>query len=233
MGRGFFDLMMFNPIATDENGSNEMDLHSVLVSANSVVRSSLEEVDGRACYVVDETDPEAQGVTFTAWIDPGRGFLPVRQQYVNPVTHRVKMEFVTESALEIQPGIWLPVLGHKTLRPNVVVPECPSGIVETLMLDGYQQGHPAIAVNTGVDDSVFDVISSLPQGVRVLDQDTGQSWTVAAADRRGPSPDVEIARARGFPSRQVLVVLGSLLTSIGFAGTRRAGRRCPTGAMPR
>lgn len=158
-GTGFFDLMMFNPASRGRSGSSDMDLHSVLVSWHSVLRPQREDVAGHQCYVVDET--EAGRPSFTAWIDPDRGFLPIRQVYWNMGTGKPLMQFDIDTAAEIQPGLWCPMEGRKHLYMGRVSEYA-------MIVDGYAQGAPQLSIDSGVDDSVFDLRRSLPPNVRFL-----------------------------------------------------------------
>lgn len=197
-GMGFFDIMMWNPCSTDKHGYHDMDLHSVLVSSLSSVRPFLEDIDGHACLVVDQRDTAGGAVTFSAWIDPARGFLPIQQRWAFAANGRTIMEFFIHEAQEVHPGLWVPMRGRKINYMLPGVPECDRQVEYTLEVDGFEAGQPAVTVNSGLQDDAFDVIASLPPGVKVYDRDGDRSWIVAGRDfkKMGESFDMQLANYR-------------------------------------
>lgn len=242
-GVGFFDMMMWNPTASGRgNGYDDQDLLSVLRSSHSTLRPNLEDIDGRACIVVDERDAQTGGVAFTAWIDAARGFLPIQQQYIESRTGRPYMEFFTDEAYEAAPGVWFPTVGRKINHLMQGVPEIDRGMVTTLTVDRDAAGRPVIAVNAGIAESEFDIIATLPPGTRVSDTDSARRWIVAGKDfeRLGESLDTQIANVRksdpdldrrlssgftpvsqlstasSFPSPVVFIIAGAGIATLGF-----------------
>jgi hypothetical protein len=246
-GAGFFDMMMWNPSASGQgSGYSDQDLLSVLRSARSTLRPSLEDVEGHACIVVDERDESTGEIAFTAWIDVDRGFLPIQQRYLDSSSGRPVMEFFMDAAHQASPLVWVPTEGRKVNHVIPGVPELDRRTVSTLMVDRDAAGNPVLAVNSGIADEEFDVLTTLPPGTRVGDVDTGQRWTVAGKDfeRLGESFDTQIANARksdpdldrrlsaGFtqvsqvsterilPSPVALVLAGAGIGAIGYTGLR-------------
>lgn len=249
-GTGFFDMMMWNPSASGQ-GYDDQDLLSVLRSPRSTLRPYLEDVDGHACIVVDERDAGTDSIGFTAWIDVGRGFLPIQQRYLESRNGRPIMDFFIDGAYSALPGLWFPTEGRKINYALVGVPELSQLMEFTLTVDRDAAGNPAIAVNSGIDDSMFNVLSSLPPGTTVAEVDSGERWMVAGKDYEGlgKSFDTQIANARksdpdldgqlsaGFAqvsqvstgrllaSPVVFVLAGAGIGALGYVGLRLRRRR--------
>jgi hypothetical protein len=189
-GMGFFDLMMWNPAAPGTNAMNEMDLLSLLRSPNASLRPGTELAQGRPCLVVDEHEPTSGAIVGSVWIDPAQGFAPILQQYFD-TAGRLQMEMRVEALHQASPGLYLPMRGTK--QSFVGAP-----LTLLLEVDGWALASPRIAINANVADSTFDLLTSLPPGITMLDRDRGTAWVVAGRDyqRLGDSVASEVALAR-------------------------------------
>jgi outer membrane lipoprotein-sorting protein len=179
-GMGFFDLMLWNRPEGAE-GAGDMDLATMLRSPETSLRPETEAVRGTPCYVVDVKVPRFEKTSVTLWLDPARGFLPLRHVwFVGPDPAKADMEFDVEEAVEAPPGVWCATAGRKVLHPfgTVVKQECEWRMV----VDREPDGRPKIRLNSGIDDQVFQPWRSLPPGQFLVDSRTGKGAAVGGAD---------------------------------------------------
>ncbi|MDD5171326.1 MAG: hypothetical protein PHN75_21100 [Syntrophales bacterium] len=177
-GYGFFDMMLLDPPKSESDGVGDQSLLSVLGSENSRLRQDLENVNGCLCYVVDLFNPFNVGSPkphLTVWLDPERGFLPVRQTYYLR-SGAIIMEFAVEQAIEVGPGLWFAVRGSKKVYNNEETGVRKSEHI--MEVDGWKEGRPAIAINKGIAADFFDLWKRLPVGTYLYDSDVGEAWTV-------------------------------------------------------
>ncbi len=186
-GSEYFDLMLLNSPRPDGDGVSDQNLVSLLKSDRSHVREEMQAVNGHFCHVIDLVDPIFNRTRLTVWLDADRGFLPIKQVYYGGKgLQQVTIEFVIEEAVELQEGMWFAVRGFKRARPAAeAIPEGRWQVVRPIKVDGVEEGTPAIAVNTGVEDEFFDLWKSLPLGTTLQDMDVGVFWTIGGDDFEG------------------------------------------------
>ncbi|UCG49647.1 MAG: hypothetical protein JSU94_07670 [Phycisphaerales bacterium] len=187
-GSGFFDIMLLNPPRPEvaAAGNADQNLESLLSAEHSRLRRDMETVDGRACHVVDMIDPRSGQRSMTVWIDCERGFLPLRQLYYGgPERADILMELSIEKAVEVREGLWMAVCGRKKTHPLPGVPQLDRPFEMVLEVDGWREGKPALAVNSGLSDEYFDLWKRLPLGTTLMDLDTELYWTVGGEDFEG------------------------------------------------
>ena len=237
---GFFALNMLSdpsrgPEASKINGSLAGMLRSVYTS----VRPRMEDVDGVRCYVVDNggwfhTD-------MTVWLDPDRGFLPIKQRIFGE-----KRDDVTEWDVDRAERVgdkWIATEGREVL---------PNGAVVRLAVLRDEKGAPKIAVNEKLADDYFDLWKTLPLGTRVFNEAANRTYVVGEhgelnvlSEGRnvggeevspelhgGPSAGARIFQKLLFVAAAPTVFLaGSLIAMVvwGWIGMRR-GRRLATDA---
>lgn len=170
-GLGFFDINLLNPPREPSNGSNDQSLRSVLASSFSTVRPALEEVNGRACHVVDVKSPGFEYANFSAWLDAERGCVPLKQEVCRRSVGGEKIvaiRFTTTEVHEAATGIWFVVQGTKENFPGS---EQESKWIMSVNKVGEQWD---LQINKGVPAGTFE--PTIPPGYTVIDTDTGQTW---------------------------------------------------------
>jgi len=176
-GNGFFDVMLLNPPRRHYQGRSDRSLISLLRSRASRLRGYIEIVDGHPCHVIDlYYQPNLLALLFgaalpkrpamTVWLDRERGFLPVRSvSYTQPDFKKTQLQYVIDESVEIEECLWFAVKGRKSVYGGMAPTEY------VLEVDGWKDGNPSIAVNTGIEDEFFDLWKRLPPGTRVWDRD--------------------------------------------------------------
>ncbi len=166
-GLGFFDIMMFNPTAGESRAREQVDLVALLKSPNAVLRPDLEAVDGRECYVVDAPP-------VTVWLDPSRGYLPIRQRhFIDTTPPQLSMEMTISEAAQIAPGLWMPLAGRKDVGATLTAPSAIPAMSNILAVEKTAAGAPAITLNLGVHPQVFNPSAGIPPGAIVVDGSGG------------------------------------------------------------
>jgi len=179
-GKGLFDMMLLNPPRKNYKGRSDQSLVSLLRSGSSRLRKHIEVVDSHPCYVIDLYHTfrwfnplfviKRPKRSMTVWLDKDRGFLPIRSvYYTKPDFEKILMQFVIDEAVEIEEGLWFAVKGRKSVYGGM----WPTEYV--LEVDGWKDGKPSIAVNSGVQDVFFDLWKRLPPGIKVRYNDTNES----------------------------------------------------------
>jgi len=156
----FFDMNLLNP--SEGRAPHDQSLLSLLSSRKARIRDFLELVRGRLCHVIDTRE-------VSVWLDAERSCVPLRQVYHNPLNeNRAQMVFLAEQTTEAAPGIWFVTRGRKIVSPCIGVPELTGMYERQLEVEGSGEDL-AIRVNTGVDDTFFDLWQNLPDDVSVVD----------------------------------------------------------------
>jgi hypothetical protein len=114
-GAGFFDLNMMNIDEPDVDGPNDQSLISTLQSMWTTVRPDVEFIGDAECVVVDTKDAFTGKVFFTAWLDPTKAYLPLKQKYFDPTNDSVSIEFTAHETHEPIEGVWFVTKGTKQI----------------------------------------------------------------------------------------------------------------------
>ncbi len=221
-GSGFFDLMMWFPCEVARTGDrNPNDLLSVLESEASLVAPQTELIDGHMCHVV-EVVGAFDAIVARVWIDPERGFLPVRQVYYDPAAlpPAIVLSLAINDAIEVVEDVWLAVSGQRETLPSSDFEELANGLNYTMSVQADASGL-RLKVNEGVGDTVFDLSTKLPPRTLVSDLDTGH---IAMASARDYSATADSALAslseftRAEPELDDLLHPRGPVVSIGWLG---------------
>jgi hypothetical protein len=171
----FFDFTMWNAAKPGGTGRCDQSLLSLLRSAGTTVRGSLEHVGNRACHVVEFRSSPAMEPDLVVWIDADRGFLPLRQVFSKGVVAKQPvLEFLVTEMYELPSGHWIPTKGTKTVLG--------SGVQTEFAVISDAGGTPKVQLNTIVNDELFRLQDRVPPGFTVAHLDTNQFWTVAGTD---------------------------------------------------
>ena len=180
-GMGFFDLMLWN---RPEGAEGAGDMGPRGDAAVAPGQPAVGDGGGSRtpCRVVDVKWPRSEKTLVTLWLDPARGFLPLRHVWFNgPDFEKVLMEFDVEEAVEIPPGVWCTTVGRKLLHPDgskFIKQECEWRMV----VDRGPDRQPKIRLNGGIDDGVFEPWRTLPPGTWLIDDRTRKAVAVDGAD---------------------------------------------------
>lgn len=170
-GTGFFDLMLWYPchdLCYSE--PSPRDLISILTSPATSIRNSLEVMNGAQCVVLERRD--GGELTEAIWLDVDRGYLPVYRRRYN-----VPLEFSIDEAVEVEPGVWMPVMGRRLAGAVDQLTLAMEYIVEVAVDDSgqYQVSTGPIAAET------FQYQSILEPGTLLFDLDRDQVSTLTSA----------------------------------------------------
>lgn len=177
-GSGFFDLILWYPDSvTRGEGLHVNDLLSMLDSPHSVVSEEFDVIDGFLVYVV-ELRPADQLIG-RIWIDPNRGYLPVRQVYYSGPFPTVELRIL--ETVQFANDVWLPVLGERVTEPNPDREELFRGLWFEMKVKEDARG-PLLKVNEGVDNGIFDLSRTFPPRTTAIDLDRNRLWKVSAHD---------------------------------------------------
>ncbi|MEZ6092308.1 MAG: serine/threonine-protein kinase [Pirellulaceae bacterium] len=86
----------------------------------------------RYYVLVSTVQSENFPARMTVWVDPVRGFLPVRIQFENLLNNTLDRLFEVETAEEVSPGIWFPTRGSSTFY-HVAAEVLPKGITREMI----------------------------------------------------------------------------------------------------
>ena len=163
-------------------GVDLANLTSCLKSQLASVREYQEEVDGHWCHVADLSSPGNGGKIATLWIDPQRGYLPVRNEiYGGSEDPYVLSRSIIEEAIEVAPNLWVPTRSTcKTGGKSTGKWMCQYKL-EVNLLDN---GKPDVAINSGVRDEFFDLWRRLPPGTEVYDKLADRGYTMGGEEYR-------------------------------------------------
>lgn len=184
-GQEFFNMMMLNEprLETVNGGVDDQSLISLLRNPNARLRPVLEEVDGHMTHVVEVIGEYSGELALVVWIDPERGYLPLRQQFYRG--GELSMEFVIEEAAQVwnqaQVETWYVTKGRKWVAaiPGILGMEEDSNWV--LEVDGWDTDEPQIFTNTDPGDEEFRIWQNLPVGTLLVHMDSRMMWTVEEA----------------------------------------------------
>jgi hypothetical protein len=143
--------------ASPEVGAN---MPAVLASPHTTLRPTPEVIDGVECWVADVTSPRTGDVIRSLWLDPARGYLPVRQRCLGEGGKAIKEVGCTE-AIEVFNGCWLLTKGW-----HLVIAADPTQQDETYHVEVVVDGKPKLIVNGVVPEGQF--VASIPSGHTVL-----------------------------------------------------------------
>jgi RNA polymerase sigma factor (sigma-70 family) len=180
-GLGFFDIGMLNDPRKGGRGYDDQSLVSLLRCPGSKIRKQLETVNGNPCYVLDVTleyiEASMKQIEFTGWLDPARGFLPVKTIYFMGSKPILEMEI--GKAAQVLPGLWMPLNGRKFLfNRSDLGPLIAGGAEHVLIVETHGAGKPSILVNKGIRDDFFEIWNRLPAGTHLFAEGTGASVKV-------------------------------------------------------
>jgi hypothetical protein len=181
MSDDYCDVLRYHPDANAVLPRDEqcipVDLLDIVSSDCSIVRPQTELVEGHPCYVVDVMTPWNTR-SETLWLDPLRGFLPVRSHWFNRGREEVcYAESNITEAVECTGGIWLPVRCTKVYSGD--------GTRHEITVDTEEGGGLDIRINTGIEAGFFDLLPRLPPRVPVSDREKGLSWITGVDNGRG------------------------------------------------
>ncbi|MDX9978802.1 MAG: hypothetical protein RBU25_02030 [Lentisphaeria bacterium] len=181
MGDGYCGVLHYHPDANAVLPPDEqripVDLLDIVSSDCSIVRPQTELVEGHPCYVVDVMTPWNTR-SETLWLDPRRGFLPVRsQKFDRSKEENCHMESTITEAVECTGGIWLPVRCTRLVLAD--------GTRHKIAVGAEDGGGLDIRINTGIEADFFDLLPRLPPGVPVSDREKGLSWITGIDKDRG------------------------------------------------
>ncbi len=165
------------------HGGDTKNIYSLLDASASTwlsapgarLREAMEPIGGRQCYVVDLYPNEElkDRKLVSLWLDPERGFVPLRQElWLGKGYPRVIYE-VSEVA-EIG-GQWFAVKGIRSyfgVKDEAATHQHQFDVLE------QEDGSFALQINTEVSDDEFDVAKKLPPGTYLLDEVTMLGKTV-------------------------------------------------------
>jgi hypothetical protein len=177
-GIGFFDMMLFNP-PSGGDGFKDQSLVSALLSPLSKLRSQREIIDGHSCYILDVlSDPEWKNIVLTVWLDPDRGFLPIRQRFGH-VSDGIPphLEVFIDDAIKVDRRLWLPVRGRKKVYVEAKGTGKEVLIERSMQVRKDANGKFDLHINSNVNDAVFDIPRHPPPGTRLFDTAARLSWT--------------------------------------------------------
>jgi RNA polymerase sigma factor (sigma-70 family) len=208
---GYFQIAQLCPALPDGYGPNDDSLVSILKYSGSILRPELEVIEGHPCYVFDVGARTVNPIYLansklmvleTLWLDPGQGFLPVKLVFFRSGIPLITLS--VDKAKEILPGLWLPLHGKKVVWPFPDMPEMKGAPSEWVLdVDGASEGKPVIAANTGVQDSQFDPMKNLPDGVMTYNNETkeqkvvgGGAYKPGSLPRENSAPSTEPGELR-------------------------------------
>jgi hypothetical protein len=175
-----FRFMMYSGELNDtRKGVDPNDLVSIIRWKGSKLLPLQEDVGGHWCYVIERDYGMSDKVLEKIYIDPERGYLPIKEQaYDSNTPQGLIRENDIDEAVEVTPGIWLPT-------------KCRTTDKLVLVANLRDDGKPDVAVNTGVKDDFFDLAKRLPTGTEVIDQRLNTSFVIGGKDFDGMLKDLE------------------------------------------
>lgn len=233
-GEGFFQLNMLADPWKKADVRGEGSLTGFLRNQFTVVMPRMEKVDGAGggwCYVL--TNGGFFHTDARIWLDPERGFLPVRQRYFGE--RREVTEWDVEKAELIGGKFWMATSGREVL---------PDGAVVKMVVGRDEKNGAKIKVNEVLAGDYFDLWKQMPAGTRVFNAQANRTLVVGehgelkdlaeGKDVGGEevSPDAQgLAVGSGFRVGKIGVILawpvGFLVVSlcamlvVGWVGMRR------------
>jgi hypothetical protein len=158
--RLWIEMNMLAPVDAPPRGGSS-SLEFILSAPNAKVLDQLQAIDGHVCHVVDG----AEGIRL--YLDVDRGILPLRFEYRPKGV--ASIYGWSDKAVEVEKGLFLNVHGfrHIVAGPGMGL---SSDIEMEISVDGWQEGKPALKVNSGVADPFFTLWNRVPKGTEVIDQ---------------------------------------------------------------
>lgn len=195
-GGAFLRLLRWYPFLADGNSAPSADILERLKSAHAVVRSEMDEYDGRACHVVDWIHPRSGLAHETIWFDPSRGFLPVLQQRFTTFGEGSREPFAeirVLDAVQVTEHSWVPTSAETTGSPNSRGDETSTGFDYLFTVKTDDAGNPILRVNSNLPVERFDCSVNLPAGTQVMNLDTDEYWIAGITDFKGMAETAIVA----------------------------------------
>lgn len=148
-------------------------LSAVVRETHGVAVDSVEVPEaGRSVYRIQIPAQGAGKSDELFYVDPERGFAIVRWEALTDHDPSEVWDLLDPIVSEVAPGVWLPV---EAWRYTWAGPRASSRLVSACHFTVSK-----VAVNSGVDDSLFTI--DFPPGTPVLDRDTGRSFIAGHRD---------------------------------------------------
>ena len=143
-----------------------------------MMRPEREAIDGRDCIVIDL--PSTNKVQ-SIWIDPDRGYLPVRHRVT---VHGEAVPLVENSvtdAIQVTEHAWLPIEARRQVSSKALNAEelcgneTPRLFITMMKVKQTQDDEPILRVNEEIAPEQFDLEPTLPPATIVHDLDTDEA----------------------------------------------------------
>jgi hypothetical protein len=165
--RLWFDAAM---VCKPSNGSQSecANIVAYLGSSSTTMRPVPEVIDGVECWVTNDKHPLTGELARSIWMDPARGFLPMRQRLSDAGGKAFKEVGCTE-AIEVFNGCWLPTKAwHRVI--GVMAPDQDDMYEIAVVVEGT----PRLIVNGPMLDA--QLVAKIPSGYVVQDVPGKKSW---------------------------------------------------------
>lgn len=189
MGSGFFDLLMYYPSVDGLDAPlGPVDLLTLLENERSTIKSSAVDLNDTRCILV-EVQRENGAPSDQIWIDPARGFYPLRHDCLN-ASGQLLVSYETTSLAEID-GVWLPLEGLRRAPPSDMNP----GPIETVIsVDLDAMGRPLASMNANIPPGKFSYLNQLPPGTMIAAAN-GEILETVSEERFDANSKIAIALA--------------------------------------
>jgi hypothetical protein len=157
--------------ASPENPAQQDDsLEALLSQKNVMLKAALEMVNGVPCQPVVVRLPDGHDLP-VAWLDPQRGFLPIRQLSYRAGSNNGTLEILSDvrilDAVQLDAGS-----GHSLWFPTKVRTIASSRDGSSFQLE-VAANPKEIVLNPKLDEASFRV--PFPVGTKILDEKTGET----------------------------------------------------------
>ena len=198
----YYSVFSMRPVLGSHTDAYPRRLHALLASDRSELLPGTEKVGDCDCRVL-EVRAEDGSIDGKVWLDPARGYLPLRQLWRDGGSDRFLTEVLVTESVKAAENWWMPTRGVRTSLGGALVQEMA---VDRDPVSGE------LAFAAGVAGVTLDPLwGNLPAGTAVLDSIRNSEFVVSAADAAG--------RARALP--------GSVHKAVGAVDAQPAAQ--PTG----
>jgi len=177
-GNPYFEFMRWYPLPRLGAELHSSDLLALVDVPGAMMRPEREAIDGHDCIVIDlSSTNKVQSI----WIDPDRGYLPVRHRVTLQGEAVPLVENSITDAIQVTAQAWLPVEARRQVSSKLFNAEelggneTPRLFITMMKVGRTEDDEPILRVNEEIAPEKFDLEPTLPPGTIVHDMDTDEA----------------------------------------------------------